>query len=240
MCQLLSPISKNNEIFKMCTHCVFTLWGRLAIYLLPVGGYLPHYCWFYLFILSQLPIWFINKSNKTLFQVIWKIFWLSNRFPNFDYQIVFQRDLWPTFSHKRPFLLVVFGGSFWFIDLLLVETHLGIWIRHWIFLHVAERAVVDYSVDNVIRICVAQKCGHSLHGDFEILMEIKRLTNIQNFIKQFRQQPRQHFFFFFFFSGGVAMVLQHRYFIQETLSTGTICSHGYGFDINALITTFRK
>ena len=37
---------------------------------------------------------------------------------------------------------------------------------------------------------------------------------------------------FFFFAGGVAMVLQHRYFIQETLNTGTICSHGYGFDIS--------
>ena len=48
------------------------------------------------------------------------------------------------------------------------------------------------------------------------------------------------FFFFFFFAGGVAMVLQHRYFIQKTLSTGTICSHGYGFDIYALITAFRK
>ena len=48
------------------------------------------------------------------------------------------------------------------------------------------------------------------------------------------------FFFFFFFVGGVAMVLQHRYFIQETLSTGTICSHGYGFDIYVLITAFRK
>ena len=46
--------------------------------------------------------------------------------------------------------------------------------------------------------------------------------------------------FFFFFAGGVAMVLQHRYFIQETVSTGTICSHGYGFDIYALITAFRK
>ena len=40
------------------------------------------------------------------------------------------------------------------------------------------------------------------------------------------------FLLFFFFAGGVAMVLQHRYFIQKkTLSTGTICSHGYGFDI---------
>ena len=48
------------------------------------------------------------------------------------------------------------------------------------------------------------------------------------------------FFFFFFFAGGVAMVLQHRYFIQKTLITGTICSHGYGFDIYALITAFRK
>ena len=48
------------------------------------------------------------------------------------------------------------------------------------------------------------------------------------------------FFFFFFFAGGVAIVLQHRYFIQETLCTGTICSHGYGFDIHALITAFRK
>ena len=32
-------------------------------------------------------------------------------------------------------------------------------------------------------------------------------------------------FFFFFFSGGVAMVLQHRNFIQKT------CSHEYGFDM---------
>ena len=48
------------------------------------------------------------------------------------------------------------------------------------------------------------------------------------------------FFFFFFFASGVAMVLQHRYFIQETLSTGTISSHGYEFNIYALITAFRK
>ena len=39
------------------------------------------------------------------------------------------------------------------------------------------------------------------------------------------------FFFFFFFLGGVAMVLQHRYFIQKILGTSTICSHGYGFDM---------
>ena len=38
----------------------------------------------------------------------------------------------------------------------------------------------------------------------------------------------------FFFASGVAMVLQHRHFIQETLSTGTICSHGYGFNILCL------
>ena len=30
--------------------------------------------------------------------------------------------------------------------------------------------------------------------------------------------------FFFFFLGGVAMVLQHRYFIQKILGTSTICS----------------
>ena len=35
----------------------------------------------------------------------------------------------------------------------------------------------------------------------------------------------------FFFLGGVAMVLQHRYFIQKILGTSTICSHGYGFDM---------
>ena len=34
-----------------------------------------------------------------------------------------------------------------------------------------------------------------------------------------------------FFSGGVAMMLKHRYFIQKTLGTSTICSHGYGFDM---------
>ena len=39
------------------------------------------------------------------------------------------------------------------------------------------------------------------------------------------------FFFFFFFLGGVAMVLQHRYFIQKILGTSTICSHEYGFDM---------
>ena len=36
---------------------------------------------------------------------------------------------------------------------------------------------------------------------------------------------------FSFFLGGVAMVLQHRYFIQKILGTSTICSHGYGFDM---------
>ena len=35
----------------------------------------------------------------------------------------------------------------------------------------------------------------------------------------------------FFFLGGVAMVLQHRNFIQKILGTSTICSHGYGFDM---------
>ena len=61
-------------------------------------------------------------------------------------------------------------------------------------------------------------------------------------INQKSPLPGSFFFFFFFFfvAGGVAMVLQHRYFIQKTLITGTICSHGYGFDIYALITAFRK
>ena len=39
------------------------------------------------------------------------------------------------------------------------------------------------------------------------------------------------FVLFCFFLGGVAMVLQHRYFIQKILGTSTICSHGYGFDM---------
>ena len=34
--------------------------------------------------------------------------------------------------------------------------------------------------------------------------------------------------------GGIAMVLQHRYFIQKTLGTSTICSNRYGFDMHKL------
>ena len=42
------------------------------------------------------------------------------------------------------------------------------------------------------------------------------------------------FFFFFFFCWWCC------HGVQKTLITGTICSHGYGFDIYALITAFRK
>ena len=34
-------------------------------------------------------------------------------------------------------------------------------------------------------------------------------------VKMYSNKPRITFFFFFFFSGGVAMVLQHKYFIRK-------------------------